>query len=313
MATREQLEQWGAIVTDETTIDPSKVDLTVAGEFQVRDHTDPALVDKYALMFKRGRMCPPVVIRKIGNHRVVVSGNHRVLAALKADVPEIPAYFVSCNDMAHADIAVQDNDHGEPLKHHEIEAAVIRYRNLGLTPQESAERLHITKETAHKVIRAFEVRKDLAADGAARWAKGLNQAQAIEVGREPMSEVRKMLARLTVERGLTRRDVREVVRAISEKGRENDRLTMLRRVVDNTFPAEPKPNGDGKKKRPVRSDSLSQLKMHTSAILKAVDIDELKAMSERLGPEEITELRGMVEDCLGKLDRVMGEVVMEVV
>lgn len=74
--------------------------------------TDPATVAEYAGLMEQGIVFPPLVIAEVGKtkKRVLVGGFHRLAAATKAKVKELPVVIASCKAAIDADVlAFTDN------------------------------------------------------------------------------------------------------------------------------------------------------------------------------------------------------------
>lgn len=91
---------------------------------------DPAVVAEYAGLMERGVTFPPLTVAEVGKaaQRVLVGGAHRLAAALKAKLAELPVNVVACKSAADAELlAFTDNaSHGLPLTAEDRRKAIIK-------------------------------------------------------------------------------------------------------------------------------------------------------------------------------------------
>ncbi len=68
-----------------------KIDLIQIGDMQARVRTDSTTVDEYAEAWKEGVKLPPVTVFHDGKAYYLADGVHRVLAAMRAGLKDVPA------------------------------------------------------------------------------------------------------------------------------------------------------------------------------------------------------------------------------
>lgn len=158
-----------------TDLDVDSIDLPSSSTLQYRlTDIDEPTVDRYAADMTRGDVFPAVAVRDVRGKLSLIGGNHRRAAAVKAGIPTLPAYVITCTAAQARQLAYEDNrTHGLPLK--PSERATLSARLVLIDGMSQTEAAAVTGSTAQLVAMA------VSAERAAR--------RAAELGCPPLGDM----------------------------------------------------------------------------------------------------------------------------
>lgn len=202
----------------EGTIAAISLDLIDRNPFQPRADFDPAGLDELRRSIEEKGIIQPITVRRKEHRYQLISGERRVRAARGAGLREIPAYIIQVSaDEEMLELALIENLQREHLNPIEV---AISYKRLidecSLTQEDVSRRIGKDRSTITNFLRLLKlpeevqlaVRHGELSTGHARAILGLEDA------------ARQIAAcRKVIKRGLSVRQVEELVRAKSPGGR----------------------------------------------------------------------------------------------
>lgn len=147
--------------------------IDLEADTQIRDQTDPEVVERYTEALADGALFPAILVRGslVDEPGQVAGGWHRVLAHVAAGRETIPAYWAEMTDTQALAISVEDNaTHGLPLTNAErIRHGIALIEDRGLTQHAAAARVGLSSNMLNRAI----LRRD-----------GTQRAQRMNVGNQ---------------------------------------------------------------------------------------------------------------------------------
>lgn len=192
--------------------------------FQPRTTFEEQSLNELADSIRIHGVIQPITVRKTDNNKFqLIAGERRLRASKLAGKTEIPAYVRSASDQESIEIALIENIQREDLNPLEI---AINYKRLqdecDLTQEQLAERLGKNRSTVTNFIRLLKLPPDIQA--------GLRD-QKITMGHAKALMAIDDLATLlsaykeTINRGLSVRQVEEMVRQLAIKPKKTTSIT----------------------------------------------------------------------------------------
>lgn len=122
------------------------------GGAQIRFSEYEDYISKYAEILKdRGWIFPPVDVVEIGGRYVIADGHHRVKAAQRAGIANVPINVVGTTLEEAEDVAyIQNSEHGKPLTQEEQRA--FRRKRILENPDKTASELAQMLKCSHVTI-----------------------------------------------------------------------------------------------------------------------------------------------------------------
>lgn len=166
----------------------------------------------------------PITVRRIDNNKYqLIAGERRLRASKLAGKKEVPAYVRTASDQESIEIALIENIQREDLNPLEI---AINYKRLqdecDLTQEQLAERLGKNRSTVTNFLRLLKLPPDIQA--------GLRDAKISMGHAKALMSIEDLATLLhaykeTVSKGLSVRQVEELVRSIQIKPKKTTSLT----------------------------------------------------------------------------------------
>jgi ParB family transcriptional regulator, chromosome partitioning protein len=126
--------------------------------FQPRSDFDEAAIDELSESLNQHGMIQPLVVRRQDDRYQLISGEHRLRAAIKAGWQQVPAQIREADDRQMSEVAIVENLQRKDLnaleKAHSFQQYLQRY---GCTQEELAARLNIDRSTIANLIRLLEL------------------------------------------------------------------------------------------------------------------------------------------------------------
>ena len=188
--------------------------------FQPRTTFEEESLNELADSIKVHGVIQPITVRKIENNKYqLIAGERRLRASKLAGKKEIPAFARAASDQESIEIALIENIQREDLNPLEI---AINYKRLQdeceLTQEELAVRLGKNRSSVTNFIRLLKLPPDLQA-GLRDNKITMGHAKALL----SLSDVGSLLAayKETIQKGLSVRQVEELVRSFEAKPKKN--------------------------------------------------------------------------------------------
>ena len=188
--------------------------------FQPRTTFEEESLNELADSIKIHGVIQPITVRKIENNKYqLIAGERRLRASKLAGKKEVPAFARAASDQESIEIALIENIQREDLNPLEI---AINYKRLQdeceLTQEELAVRLGKNRSTVTNFIRLLKLPPDLQA-GLRDNKITMGHAKALLA----LPDVGSLLAayKETIQKGLSVRQVEELVRSFEAKPKKN--------------------------------------------------------------------------------------------
>ena len=205
----------GASIADESMLREISVDEVLPNPNQPRGSLDEEKLQELAVSIKEHGIVQPLVVRPLGDRFELVAGERRWRAARIAGLTSVPAIVRSLDERQAMEIALVENLQREDLNAIEQARAFEQLMGLGLTQEQLAGRVGISRSAIANTLRLLtlvhEV-QDLVSEG--RLSAG--HARAL-VGLD--ADRQRQLAGSVVAGGLNVRQAEELVRGETEQKR----------------------------------------------------------------------------------------------
>ena len=193
---------------------------------QPRQQWDQQALYELAESIKSNGLVQPILVRPMGQGYQLIAGERRLRAGQLAGMTKLPAIVRDATEEQMLEWALVENIHRSDLNALERARAYGHYiRTFSLTQDEAAERLGEDRSTVANYLRLLELSgevREMLADG--RLSMG--HARALLGIREGAR--REELARMTVARRLSVRDLEKLVKAKQEPASEMGGKTEAR-------------------------------------------------------------------------------------
>jgi ParB family chromosome partitioning protein len=199
----------GASIADESTLREIPVDEVLPNPNQPRGTLDEAKLEELAASIKEHGIVQPVVVRPLGDRFELVAGERRWRAAQLAGLRTVPAVVRSLDERQAMEIALVENLQREDLNPIEQARAFAQLVGLGLTQEQLAVRLGVSRPAIANTIRLLTLSDEIQelisrgslSAGHARTLVGLDQDR------------QRRLAAAVIRQGLNVRQTEELARA----------------------------------------------------------------------------------------------------
>lgn len=212
----------GASIGGEEELRELPISEILANPHQPRGRTDEDKLKELAASIREHGVVQPVVVRPLGDRFELVAGERRWRAAQLAGLSVVPAVVRSLNERQALEIALVENLQREDLNPIEQARAFEQLMGLGVTQEQLAARLGLSRPAVANTVRLLQLAKEIQAmveegalsAGHARTVAGLPQGEQLRYAREMSA------------RGLNVRQAEELVRGGSRRAaRRGERTT----------------------------------------------------------------------------------------
>lgn len=190
------------------------------------------VVDRYQADMERGDQFPPIVARRHGKRLILIGGNHRLAAALRANLPTVAAYVTTCAPEMAVRLTYEDNRrHGFAPSEEERLYQAVHLVNTGYSQAEAAEvtGVHPSKVNRAVALNGADTRATAAhINGWARMAK-TTRWRLDAIRSDPVFEA---AAQLCADTNMTSSDVYELVTKLNNTRSEKAALHIVAVEVD---------------------------------------------------------------------------------
>jgi ParB family chromosome partitioning protein len=248
---------------------------------QPRTVFDDDALEELAASIRTYGIIQPITLKEINEGRyLIIAGERRYRAALKAGLERVPAYIKTAADEQVSEIALIENIQREDLNAIEISLA---YQHLidanGYTQEQLSERIGKKRATVTNYLRLLKLPAEIQV-GLKNKQIDMGHARALIPVDDP--EVQLALYEQILTDSLSVRQVEELVRNASESGRE-------------TLPETPQ----RKERKPLLPDEYKMLNSH---LVNFFQTKVKLAYDTEKGTGKIT----IPFDSEGELERIMG-------
>jgi ParB family chromosome partitioning protein len=192
--------------------------------FQPRTTFEEESLNELADSIRIHGVIQPITVRRIDNNKYqLIAGERRLRASKLAGKKEVPAYVRAASDQESIEIALIENIQREDLNPLEI---AINYKRLqdecDLTQEQLAERLGKNRSTVTNFLRLLKLPPDIQA--------GLRDAKISMGHAKALMSIEDLATLLhaykeTIGKGLSVRQVEELVRSVQVKPKKTSSLT----------------------------------------------------------------------------------------
>lgn len=189
---------------------------------QPRSAFDEAALDELAVSIKALGVIQPITVRETGNDQyMIISGERRYRASLKAGLTQIPAYVKTAADENVVEMALIENIQREDLNAIEIALAYQKLiENYGLTQEQLSERVGKKRTTIANYVRLLKLPAEIQM-GLKDRKIDMGHARALISVEDP--EVQIALYEQILSEGLSVRNVEELVKYVVAGGKLEDK------------------------------------------------------------------------------------------
>ncbi len=194
-----------------------ELDKIETNPFQPRTEFDEMQLRELAESIKSQGIIQPVTIRKLGYDKYqLISGERRFRASKLAGLKKIPCYIRLANDEQMLEMALIENIHRQDLNALEVAISYQRLiEELNLTQEQLSERVGKNRSTITNFLRLLKLpaevqialRDGLISMGHARALLSVKNDEALQ----------KSLVKKIIDKGLSVRQVEEIVRGLNDK------------------------------------------------------------------------------------------------
>jgi ParB family chromosome partitioning protein len=178
---------------------------------QPRSHFDEETLASLAASVRELGVLQPILVRPVGERYELIAGERRWRAARRAGLARVPAVVRTIDDSTSLEQAVVENLHRQDLNPLEEAGAYQQLiEDFGLTQEDVARRVGRSRSAVANILRLFQLPPSvqrMVRDGQ------LSAGHARALLGSPDRAYQEALARRSVDRSLTVRDVEEAVRA----------------------------------------------------------------------------------------------------
>ena len=182
---------------------------------QPRRAFDEDTLDELATSISKIGVIQPVTLRKQDDDTYqIIAGERRYRASLKAGLSSIPAYIKSVDEDAAMEMALIENIQREDLNSIEIALAYQNLINsLSLTQEQLSERVGKKRATITNYLRLLKLPAEVQM-GVKDKKIDMGHARSLVALNDPVAQL--SLYNLTIENGLSVREVEQIVRGFNE-------------------------------------------------------------------------------------------------
>jgi hypothetical protein len=205
------------------------------------------VVDRYAADMERGDTFPPIVVNRIRSRRgerlVLVGGNHRLTAALRAGVPTLAAYVIDAPPELVFRLTIEDNRrHGYPPTESERTMQAAHLVALGYSRGDAAAICGISIDKVQRHFAVTDVDTRASGLGIARWER-VPKTTRYRLGAVRSDTVFEAIARHVIDGTLANvvTVIGELVARANKAATDADALAIVEHTV-----ATAKAKGDGR-------------------------------------------------------------------
>ncbi|MCF7931819.1 MAG: ParB/RepB/Spo0J family partition protein [Acholeplasmataceae bacterium] len=190
------------------TVDEIPLDAIVPNPFQPRRVFKPETIDELAMSIKEHGVFQPILVKKVHEGYMIVSGERRFRATKKVGLKTIPAIVRQYDAAKVAEIALAENLQREnltPIEEAEAYQAVMR--RLGLNQNQIAQKIGKSRSHVTNILGLLNLPmavQDMLLDG----RLDMGHARALSKLSDPKRTVD--LAKKTIEKSLSVRQVEEL-------------------------------------------------------------------------------------------------------
>lgn len=220
------------IRTNDSTVKEISLDRIKPNPNQPRTLFSDESIDELAVSIGRLGIIQPVTLREEGDGYMIISGERRYRASLKAGLVSIPAYVRKADDQQLLEMALVENIQREDLNAIEIALSFNRLlKECNLTQEQLSDRVGKKRSTVANYVRLLSLtaevqaalRENLISMGHARSLASLSEAS---------DQI--FLLESIIEKGYSVRETEELVARLSQGGKE-DAPTAARVVKPAQF------------------------------------------------------------------------------
>ena len=202
---------------------------------QPRSAFDEAALDELAVSIKALGVIQPITVRETGNDQyMIISGERRYRASLKAGLTQIPAYVKTAADENVVEMALIENIQREDLNAIEIALAYQKLiENYGLTQDQLSERVGKKRTTIANYVRLLKLPAEIQM-GLKDRKIDMGHARALISVEDP--EVQIALYEQILSEGLSVRNVEELVKYVVAGGKLEDKKAEKQKAEKAVLP-----------------------------------------------------------------------------
>lgn len=202
---------------------------------QPRSVFDEAALDELAVSIKALGVIQPITVRETGNDQyMIISGERRYRASLKAGLTQIPAYVKTAADENVVEMALIENIQREDLNAIEIALAYQKLiENYGLTQEQLSERVGKKRTTIANYVRLLKLPAEIQM-GLKDRKIDMGHARALISVEDP--EVQIALYEQILSEGLSVRNVEELVKYVVAGGKLEDKKAEKQKAEKAALP-----------------------------------------------------------------------------
>lgn len=202
---------------------------------QPRSAFDEAALDELAVSIKALGVIQPITVRETGNDQyMIISGERRYRASLKAELTQIPAYVKTAADENVVEMALIENIQREDLNAIEIALAYQKLiENYGLTQEQLSERVGKKRTTIANYVRLLKLPAEIQM-GLKDRKIDMGHARALISVEDP--EVQIALYEQILSEGLSVRNVEELVKYVVAGGKLEDKKAEKQKADKAALP-----------------------------------------------------------------------------
>lgn len=202
---------------------------------QPRSAFDEAALDELAVSIKALGVIQPITVRETGNDEyMIISGERRYRASLKAGLTQIPAYVKTAADENVVEMALIENIQREDLNAIEIALAYQKLiENYGLTQEQLSERVGKKRTTIANYVRLLKLPAEIQM-GLKDRKIDMGHARALISVEDP--EVQIALYEQILSEGLSVRNVEELVKYVVAGGKLEDKKAEKQKADKAALP-----------------------------------------------------------------------------
>lgn len=202
---------------------------------QPRSVFDEAALDELAVSIKALGVIQPITVRETGNDQyMIISGERRYRASVKAGLTQIPAYVKTAADENVVEMALIENIQREDLNAIEIALAYQKLiETYGLTQEQLSERVGKKRTTIANYVRLLKLPAEIQM-GLKDRRIDMGHARALISVEDP--EVQIALYEQIISEGLSVRSVEELVKYVMAGGELEDKKAEKQKPAKPALP-----------------------------------------------------------------------------
>jgi predicted transcriptional regulator len=230
----QQIEGWLRKRGQDPTFDPAfpvgDIDIGRSQKNQARliNPLDEELVAQYAIDMKAGDEFPPIVVWADRKGNVLISGIHRTMAALEANIDTLPAWVVTPDTQAQVSVLTYEANttHGKATAIMERVQQAMFLIDTGVTATDAAKLLHVAPKDISRYTRIREGRERLKRGGFKRPDR-ITDTRVERLAALRADDVLMAAANLMKDADLTFEAVNELVVEVNKHRSDADQLATV--------------------------------------------------------------------------------------